>query len=1566
MFRITGVPKPGSGILYLPPNNPDAAYIFTARHCVEGVEKSGIQLESVSRYGGESTFRYVMLNDEDHTVLYPEEPKKDLAIIIFPRNNIRAVAGELSQLRLLSERFDFEQCKCIGFPAANKSELKTLAGKFRNFQPAYPWRFEVNIAGDENLETLESDSYAAVMGMSGGGVFFRYKDQLFLFGVMAEFKSVYKDFECVSLQTASELLETNGLPALPFTYGSPYGLNPVWFERHIGQSIQDLGDRYTQELPSFDLSVGQLFVAIERGPSFVEKVRAAYHQFLRALNENQGYLKQEFLQLSRQHVAEKLPFFKEHFRVTDWTVAGISVNNVIFRRVESLLETLVDADNLFNQESLKRYEERSKEKERSKYFHSRTYENERYHFRKILRATEDFENFLKGEFFSLALSPFLLVTGKAGYGKSHLLGDVAKKRWENGLPTILILGNKLISRVSPWEQILKELNFEGSKEALLTILDRIGQHLGERVLIMIDALNEGDGKFFWKDYLSGFIEEVSRYPYLGLVLSVRTTYLHSIVPEHILTGKQIWQYEHRGFAGIELSAVKHFARYFNLEEPQIPLLSPEFANPQFLLLLCRGLRSKGLTRIPDGLNGITAVYESFTEAINLKLIQSGYDHTPAFNLVKDVLGFFCEKFLETGKWEFTHPQGLDIFSSYNRCCDGIRLFSDLIREGVFSEERTYDFDEKEHIDVVRFTFERFGHHIQVGTVLAKYCREGHPGILFAENGFYAQQYQEYNYLDEGVLEALAVQLPEKQGVELFEVIPADFGGEDWKKKQIDENVAVAFVESLFWRKKESIDFKKCQKYVNSVVLASRKSKNCFLSTTLSLAPLPGHPFNADTLHRMLVNVTMPMRDSWWSQQVGHHFREEASPVSRLVEWVLSQDSIPRLSHEAIRLSALTLGWFLTTSHQPLRDSATLALVKLLDKNIDALIATLKAFEAADDLYVQERLFAVAYGCAMRTKDQVGLAELAQYVYDQVFKKGNPPAHILLREYAQGVVEVALFRTLNIKVSVKKVRPPYSSCLPEQFPAEKEVRKYKVPEESSKFKENKVIFGAQNTISSSVLLWDFNSYVVVPAISKFCLIKLNDKIFFDSFRKRLSKNLKKLLIQFENSLIHREFMYSVKEKSLNDEERMKIIVDFCQRLESGIEGLLENKQKEEFKNRVAPYLISIAKSSSSQSDEMDCHAIARWILQRVFELGWSPELHGSFDHSNLDSERFHHRYGGRTERIGKKYQWIAFHEILARLADNHLIKNSWNEKPKSYNSLLEDIDFIRDIDPSLPIIFSKKVFDKKIPLEKAAFTNWQTEDWFLRSDDLPNFPAFLSQKDEKGQNWIALQRFKTWMAPDKLGVRRFDADYKKIWFQLRGYLIKKSDFPSCYTWLQQQRFMGRRMPEAPEHYRIFHEEFYWSPAYKFWEKEADHDGYEIWRQFQGSQHQGIVPVESFSAGGGSFPIQEGIGFLKLCAYMAREMNLYHGEEPGYMVDKDGNLVCHDDPLSQGIKLFILKDRLLEFLERNNLVLCWTLSGEKLWRQDDPINRYRRLEINGVYYLTSDGNINGDFRTEAMDD
>ena len=88
---------------------------------------------------------------------------------------------------------------------------------------------------------------------------------------------------------------------------------------------------------------------------------------------------------------------------------------------------------------------------------------------------------------------------------------------------------------------------------------------------------------------------------------------------------------------------------------------------------------------------------------------------------------------------------------------------------------------------------------------------------------------------------------------------------------------------------------------------------------------------------------------------------------------------------------------------------------------------------------------------------------------------------------------------------------------------------------------------------------------------------------------------------------------------------------------------------------------------------------RWVCKRAHDLGWTPERFANFDELNQGQSRHEHR----VERIGKKYQWIALRELIARMADNlAYLGNSWTRRDgiPTYQGARQVS--LRDIDPSL--------------------------------------------------------------------------------------------------------------------------------------------------------------------------------------------------------------------------------------------------------------------------------------------
>ena len=87
-----------------------------------------------------------------------------------------------------------------------------------------------------------------------------------------------------------------------------------------------------------------------------------------------------------------------------------------------------------------------------------------------------------------------------------------------------------------------------------------------------------------------------------------------------------------------------------------------------------------------------------------------------------------------------------------------------------------------------------------------------------------------------------------------------------------------------------------------------------------------------------------------------------------------------------------------------------------------------------------------------------------------------------------------------------------------------------------------------------------------------------------------------------------------------------------------------------------YVFEASLSAFKDADIPNLYYYALHFIEN--ELGYSDELFSAYD-----SGPKHYYYNRsdvkKTERIGKKYQWIAYYNILARLSDTHLV-HEWEE------------------------------------------------------------------------------------------------------------------------------------------------------------------------------------------------------------------------------------------------------------------------------------------------------------------
>ena len=422
---------------------------------------------------------------------------------------------------------------------------------------------------------------------------------------------------------------------------------------------------------------------------------------------------------------------------------------------------------------------------------------------------------------------------------------------------------------------------------------------------------------------------------------------------------------------------------------------------------------------------------------------------------------------------------------------------------------------------------------------------------------------------------------------------------------------------------------------------------------------------------------MAERDASWTIQIHNSWGTEG-PIDRLVDWAYRVSPTTEVNVEVVDLSATTLSWLLTSSNRFLRDGATKALVSLLDGRLEAARRIVDRFADVDDPYVLERVYAAVYGVSMRSRNSDEITKLALSVYDHVFAEETPPVHILLRDYARGAIERAVHLNPGLSIDIEKVRPPYRSDWP-SIPSEKAIQEL-IERMGHSCSEGSARDSGWEAIRRSVLHWDFATYIIGTNSTDISRDWLALGIDEGKWRPAQERR-EELLSDFS----------SEERVALDTYESMRPkLIEILQselwptaQAENPLEDRLPIRdQLDEVFQQFLATLTDEHRSAWESLDEgrpgFSLKVIQRYVLSRVLDLGWTMDRFGSFD-DLLDTIGNYNRRERKAERIGKKYQWIAYHEVLAYISDSLRVLHRSGEA-RQYEGPWQI--GLRDIDPSV--------------------------------------------------------------------------------------------------------------------------------------------------------------------------------------------------------------------------------------------------------------------------------------------
>ena len=1212
-------------------------------------------------------------------------------------------------------------------------------------------------------------------------------------------------------------------------------LNQSWFGDRLGEAVKAAGPRYTPEA-NVDLEIAQHLAAFARTEEALDRIKALARQMRKefqaiapAPSKDDPLQRLDLLELPQIGNA-----ILEKFAVLDLS----PVDEIPLRAIASEIDQAqsIAVKVIQDLRQLERdYDTQKNPGAQALPHRSNPYRDWLHRIYRLQSGLSEAGERLS-EADNLVNSRLLTIKGDAGTGKTHLLCDFACERMKAGAPVVLLLGQWFSESGEPWTQLLQQLGLQGkSPEQFIGALEAAAQAANSRVLVMIDALNEGRGREIWSSHLASFLARLERSPWIGVALSVRSSYEEAVLPVEVKDRSVVLT--HEGFAGREYDAVQTYFSFYGLEFPSTPILQPDFGNPLFLKTLCEGLHHEGQRRVPRGFYGITAAFDLYLNAINKKLATQ-LDYNPNDYLVRQGLERVAKDLIGADRRSIPRTRAQEIVDELlpNRTFSN-SLYRGLVTEGILIEDKSWWTDNPSE-DVALIAYDRFADHVIADYLLKTHIDRTNPAAAFTETGGLAFLSEKDGYVPSGLIEALCIQVPELTGQELVRLAPGLWD---------DARIGKAFLESIVWRNLEAFS-EDTIAVLNELIEAGKIWDNP-LDTLLTVSTVPDHKFNAEFLDKNLRRKTMPERDAWWSIYLHWSWGEEG-PVDRLVDWASSLSPDNQIEPAVVDLAAVALVWMLTTSNRFVRDKATKALVALLTSRLESTTRLVERFADVNDPYVTERVYAVAYGVAMRSHDSLEVGNLASAVYEKVFASGSPAPYILLRDYARGVVERAIVLGADIRVDEELIRPPYNSAWP-FIPCEDCAEEMTFNQTEGLGSNDRLEF-AINSIISSVDRWgDFARYVIgVESSSNWLSLSLEDATWqspderLQNLLWTLTDESKLTWEQFEeskSSLTKSEAMNSMArlrqlnfiplEKSgseaaddLGNCDMLSLPVDqqIIEQLRCQVETLLESFKAQLTEDQLTE-LDSIFQDKSDREfrdgPRFDLKLIQRYIRWRVFELGWTAERFGDFDQMvNWRSGR----EASKPERIGKKYQWIAYHEILAYIADHYQYRERYAGEyaKRRYEGPWQEL--LRDIDPS-SILKSTPGGTSLGPHNPSWWGNerydaWHEgighQDWLGNCENLPDIERLLEVSNPtNGARWFNVNGNFLWRQPHPADEEPYERNRRELWIGVTAYFVRTEDVGDFMTWAETVDFWGRWMPEPPEGYSLYMGEYGWSPAFR---------------------------------------------------------------------------------------------------------------------------------------------------------
>lgn len=1194
------------------------------------------------------------------------------------------------------------------------------------------------------------------------------------------------------------------------------------------------------------------------------------------------------------------------------------------------------------------------------------------------------KGFLKEKSICAGASRSMLLSGEAGIGKSHLLCDLALRLIDDDIPVLFLLGQHYPGG-NPINFVRDALGFTNYQPMqILGCLDSFAESRRARFIIIIDAINEGEHNNDWNNHIDKFLQDLSKFENIAVIMSCRSTYLDFILPcrnKIKVCDRDLVQVTHTGFKGNQHYVVASYLNKQGVVYPVIPFVIPEFENPLFLKLCCKSIKAKGESHFPEGLNGFNALFEYYISCLE-ENIANIKRYRKSELIVKNVLSKITEEMYPEKINGLSVSEARNIVNNYDpNPSYGESLFNLLIDEGILSYDCIGFFDTSStNREIVKFTYEKFSDYSIAKNIINKCSSIKELERMFDQDGDIGKIIlSDKKYIYAGIFEALGICIPEKFNREFMEFLSLKDESEyEWF---LDKT----FKSSILWRSGKTVNEK-------SIELLNRICNGRYfgkledaLDILISLSTEPEHPWNAIFLDRILKEKPMPERDSFWSTYIAINTRqnrddtEQESRANVLIDWGLKAN-LKLADNDRLYLLTIVLLWMTTTSCRHTRWRARKSLARVLSFIPCKINDLISGYTKVDDVYLVESLYGAVYGAVLSVNKDDITQSVAMAVFENIFNDVVHFPQLQLRDYARGILEYAYHKKLlkGIDGVPEKFRPPYSS---------------KWPLENVSLKEIDDILGDRfsNSIKRSLLggLNDFGNYTMecvhywslseLSETHPVTWLELQRNFAMEKLHSPVKDKYLRYLEECENQdkrsqteiLEEKIILGHIRAEGLNqenDETIGKTIESILTQESTGKPDaweLLNNEINENISEQDKEYFrwINNGGYKLNQPAAFSRKLAQRWVCKKAHSLGWTKELFEKFERAYSNGDGFE-RQGGPIERIGKKYQRIAFDELLARMSDNlkWLGRGYSNEDTSRFYGPWQ-INY-RDIDPTIwrNYVNEKDILEKKVywEPESVCFEDESLEQqisWVRAKDNFVDYKKYLCVSCQSHENrWLILHGFSLWINKDILNKNC--AGHQEIWYRINACLVKKKDFTAIRDVFSKKILTSPTLLRISNNDQGYLREYPWHDSYidelanKVFIEAIPYDNNE--RNIDIGMPLFVYKWEDESVNSGSsmyLPSTKIIDDMKLC-------NL--PDAPNIWTNEAGEkvFIAPYSPEGDNNYALINADIFMSWMDKNDFQLIWLVGGEKIIFDDHVEPMIRDRMILGGLYTLKDGEIIGE--------